>query len=231
MPSTSIASISSRILRAPRSAQIAEPPAPAMISAVTIGPASRTTASTRAAPVNDCAPSWRTSEPSCSAITAPNGIETSAAGRIDHAGDEPGLLDQLAQLERRGAAAERATSSAEGEEVAGSLQCPWPTGCSYRHLLRNEPAGGVHAVGSAPLRPARARRGRGCPSDGAQLQLGSAAAAAVRAGGRLGLRSAASFSSAMPIGPIRCALRNWRTTGSVLDSSISRGPNMARWPW
>lgn len=56
MPSTSIASSSSRIFRAPRSAQIADPPAPAMIRAVTIGPASRTTASTEAAPVNDCAP-------------------------------------------------------------------------------------------------------------------------------------------------------------------------------
>ena len=40
--------------------------------------------------------------------------------------------------------------------------------------------------------------------------------------------SAASFSSAMPIGPCRRALRNWRTTGSWLDSSISRGPNIAR---
>ena len=37
MPSTSIASISSRIVRAPRSAQIAEPPAPEISSAVTIG--------------------------------------------------------------------------------------------------------------------------------------------------------------------------------------------------
>ena len=46
MPSTCIASISSRILRAPRSAQIADPPAPAISSAVTIGLASRTTAST-----------------------------------------------------------------------------------------------------------------------------------------------------------------------------------------
>ena len=75
-----MASSSSRILREPRSAQIAEPPAPAMSSAVTIGPASRTTASTQAAPVNDWAPSWRVSEPSCRAMTAPNGIDTSAAG-------------------------------------------------------------------------------------------------------------------------------------------------------
>ena len=82
MPSTSIASISSRILRAPRSAQIAEPPAPAISSAVTIGLASRRTASTDADPVKDWAPSCRVSEPSCSAMTAPKGIATSAVGRI-----------------------------------------------------------------------------------------------------------------------------------------------------
>src|SRR4051795_13059710 len=82
MPSTSIASISSRILRAPRSAQMAEPPAPAISSAVTIGLASRITASTLAEPVNDCAPSWRVRLPSCSAMTAPKGMLTSAVGRI-----------------------------------------------------------------------------------------------------------------------------------------------------
>ncbi len=61
---------------------MAEPPAPAMSRAVTIGLASRRTASTDADPVKDCAPSWRVREPSCSAITAPNGIATSAVGRI-----------------------------------------------------------------------------------------------------------------------------------------------------
>ena len=43
--------------------------------------------------------------------------------------------------------------------------------------------------------------------------------------------SSASFSSDMPIGPTFWALRNWRTTGSSEDSSISRGPNMARCRW
>ena len=43
--------------------------------------------------------------------------------------------------------------------------------------------------------------------------------------------SSASFSSDMPIGPIICAFRNCRTTGSSLDSSISRGPNIARCLW
>ena len=82
MPSTSIASISSRIFRLPRSAQIAEPPAPAISSAHTIGLASRTMASTLAAPMNDWAPIWRARLPSCMAITAPNGIATSMVGTI-----------------------------------------------------------------------------------------------------------------------------------------------------
>ncbi len=83
MPSTAIASISSRMVRAPRSAQIADPAAPEIISAVTIGLACWITASTLAAPVNDCAPICTVSEPSCSAITAPNGIATSAAGSTE----------------------------------------------------------------------------------------------------------------------------------------------------
>ena len=82
MPSTIIASSSSRILREPRSAQIAEPPAPAISSAVAIGDASRTTARTAAEPVNACAPNCLIRPPTCSAITAPNGIATSAVGMI-----------------------------------------------------------------------------------------------------------------------------------------------------
>ena len=82
MPSTIIASSSSRILRAPRSAQIAEPPAPAISSAVAIGDASRTTASTAAEPVKDWAPNCLIRPPTCSAMTAPNGMATSAVGMI-----------------------------------------------------------------------------------------------------------------------------------------------------
>jgi hypothetical protein len=52
-----MASISSRIFRAPMSEQIAEPAAPAMISAAAMGAASRTTARTAVAPANDWAPS------------------------------------------------------------------------------------------------------------------------------------------------------------------------------
>ena len=79
-PSTSMASISSRILRAPMSEQIAEPAAPAMISAAAIGAASRTMASTAVAPANDCAPSWPVRLPTWSEMTAPNGIETRIVG-------------------------------------------------------------------------------------------------------------------------------------------------------
>ena len=80
MPSTSIASISSRILRAPRSEQMAEPAAPAMIMAAAIGAASRTVASTAVAPANDCAPSWPVRLPTWSEMTAPNGIDTRIVG-------------------------------------------------------------------------------------------------------------------------------------------------------
>ena len=82
MPSTSMASISSRILRLPRSAAMADPPAPEISRAVTIGPASRTMASTELAPVKDCAPSWAVSWPICRAMTAPNGMATSIVGTI-----------------------------------------------------------------------------------------------------------------------------------------------------
>jgi len=82
IPSTIIASSSSRILRAPRSAAIAEPPAPAISSAVPIGAACWITASTLAEPVNDWAPNCLIRLPTCSAITAPNGIATSAVGMI-----------------------------------------------------------------------------------------------------------------------------------------------------
>jgi hypothetical protein len=75
-----MASISSRILRAPRSEQIAEPAAPAMISAAAIGAASRTVASTAVAPANDCAPSWPVRLPTWSAMTAPKGMEIRIVG-------------------------------------------------------------------------------------------------------------------------------------------------------
>ena len=75
-----MASISSRILRAPMSEQIADPAAPAMIRAAAIGAASRTTARTAVAPANDWAPSCPVRLPTCSEMTAPNGIETRIVG-------------------------------------------------------------------------------------------------------------------------------------------------------
>src|SRR5690606_41266742 len=71
------------MVRAPMSAQIAAPAAPATINAQTMGEACWMMASTLTAPVNDAAPSWLTTWPSCSETTAPNGMDTSIAGRID----------------------------------------------------------------------------------------------------------------------------------------------------
>ena len=62
---------------------MAVPAAPEIINAVTMGLACCTTASTAAAPVNDWAPICTVSVPSWSAMTAPNGMATSAAGTID----------------------------------------------------------------------------------------------------------------------------------------------------
>ena len=61
---------------------MAEPPAPAMSRAVATGAASRTMASTMAAPVADSAPSWRLNDPTCRAITIPNGMEMRITGRL-----------------------------------------------------------------------------------------------------------------------------------------------------
>ncbi|CAM5718563.1 hypothetical protein SALBM217S_01693 [Streptomyces griseoloalbus] len=79
---TSIASSSSRMVREPRSAQMAEPPAPAMSRATMSGLACWTTARTLAPPVKDWAPNCWVREPTWRAMTAPKGIETRAAGRI-----------------------------------------------------------------------------------------------------------------------------------------------------
>ena len=118
MPSTIIASSSSRILRAPRSAAIAEPAAPAISSDVAIGPASRTTASTAAEPVNDCAPNCLIRPPTCSAMTAPNGIATRAVGMIvTEAMNQACWMNSRVWNGRRKRLA--ADVEAEGEELAG----------------------------------------------------------------------------------------------------------------
>ena len=94
---TSMAASSSRMLRAPMSAVIAEPPAPAMSRAAAIGAASRTTPTMTAAPVSDSAPSWRVSWPICSEMVAPRGRAISTTGQQGHADEERALLDELAE--------------------------------------------------------------------------------------------------------------------------------------
>ena len=94
---TSMAEISSRMRRAPRSAVMAEPPAPAISSAVAIGACSRTTASTIAEPRWASAPSCLISAPTCSEMTMPNGIEMRITGRRGDLGEEPALVEELGQ--------------------------------------------------------------------------------------------------------------------------------------
>ena len=81
-PITSMALISSRMRRDPRSAHMADPPAPAMRSAVATGACSRTTASTMAAPSCDWAPICWSSDPTSSAMTMPKGIDNKMSGSV-----------------------------------------------------------------------------------------------------------------------------------------------------
>ena len=92
----------------------------------------------------------------------------------------------------------------------------------------NDPGGGVtpfsrhQAPGSRWLR-------RGMPLDGSScIGIGGSGGSSWSFSAS---SSSASFSSDMPIGPTIWALRNCRTTGSSEDSSISRGPNIARCLW
>jgi hypothetical protein len=92
----------------------------------------------------------------------------------------------------------------------------------------NEPGGGVtpfsrhHSPGLRWLRRAIPLEGSSCSGIGGSGGSSWSFSAS---------SSSASFSSDIPMGPTRWALRNWRTTGSSDDSSISRGPNMARCLW
>ena len=79
---TSMALISSLMRRDPRSAHMADPPAPAMSSAVATGACSRTTASTMAAPNWDWAPICWSSEPTSSAMTMPKGMDSRISGSV-----------------------------------------------------------------------------------------------------------------------------------------------------
>ncbi len=88
-----------------------------------MGPASRTMARTAAEPVNDCAPNCLISPPTCSAMTAPNGIATNAVGTI-----VTEAMNQACWMNSRswnGPAEELAADvEAEREELAGGADGP-----------------------------------------------------------------------------------------------------------
>src|SRR4051812_28682801 len=165
MPSTIIASSSSRILRAPRSAAIADPPAPAISSEVAMGPASRTTARTAAEPVNDWAPNCLIRPPTSSAMTAPKGMATSAVGMIvTEAMNQACWMTSgvwrdagTARGRRRG---RRRRACRRSRSARGPGWQSWkPSRCvpsrlagpgSHRHLLLEGARGRLHAVLTAP---------------------------------------------------------------------------------
>src|SRR4029078_5135379 len=126
---------------------------------------------------------------------------------------------------------------AEGEQLAGGADRRQDPGGGERGhqtfvaidmLSSNEPGGGVtplsrhHAPGSRWLRRGMPLEGSSCFGIGGSGGISRSFSAS---------SSSASFSSDMPIGPTVCAVRDWRTTGASDDSSISRGPNIARCLW
>ena len=80
MPSTSIASISSRMVRAPRSAQIAVDTAPAITSTVLSGPIWVMTAMPAPAPEMSAAPTWISRMLKVKMKSAVIGTETAMVG-------------------------------------------------------------------------------------------------------------------------------------------------------
>src|SRR5919112_2711118 len=151
MPNTIIASSSSRILRAPRSAAMAEPPAPAMSSDVAIGPASRTTARTEAEPTNDWAPNCLIRPPTWSAITAPNGMATSAVGMIvTEAMNHACCRNSRVWKGRRNSP--RKTSRPNAKSLPAA-----PTGARAREAVRDDIASGPRAHGHVRLERAGGR--------------------------------------------------------------------------
>ena len=83
MPSTRIASISSRMVRAPRSAQIAVAPAPATTSTVTTGPSWVMVPNAVPAPDKSAAPISRSRILSVNATRTVNGMDTNSVGTND----------------------------------------------------------------------------------------------------------------------------------------------------
>ena len=99
MPSTSMASISSRMVRDPRSAHIAVAPAPATISTVTSGPTCVTAPNAAPAPDRSAAPSSRKQDVEGETHQHGERDGHQQGGRQRHPGDEPGLLQELPPLE------------------------------------------------------------------------------------------------------------------------------------
>ncbi len=83
IPSTSIASISSRIVRDPKSAHIAVAPAPATINTVTNGPTCVTAPKAAPAPDRSAAPNSRNKMLSVKLTNTVNGIATNNVGAND----------------------------------------------------------------------------------------------------------------------------------------------------
>jgi hypothetical protein len=83
MPSTRIASISSRMVRAPRSAQIAVAPAPATTNTVTTGPSWVMVPNAVPAPDKSAAPISRNKMLSVNATSTVNGMATNNVGISD----------------------------------------------------------------------------------------------------------------------------------------------------
>ena len=101
MPSTSSASISSRMVRAPRSAQIAVDPAPATTSTVTSGPNWVTAASAAPAPEMSAAPNSVKQDVQREDEEHGQRDRHREGGQERHPEQEPALQDELAPLERR----------------------------------------------------------------------------------------------------------------------------------
>ena len=80
MPMTLSASISSRTVRAPRSEQMADPTAPAIIKEVTSGAPWRSTPMPLTAPENDVAPICAATAPICTEVMTPKGMATKIVG-------------------------------------------------------------------------------------------------------------------------------------------------------
>ena len=82
-PMTRIASISSRMVREPRSAAMADPTAPASSSEVTSGAPCRMTPRPVAAPENEVAPIWPAMLETWMDTITPMGMATSSVGNTD----------------------------------------------------------------------------------------------------------------------------------------------------